>query len=60
MKVLFVTYHYLHGHGGGIFASRGFINAFAALSDEMTLLYPVKRENGRGPVGESTDDSRHL
>lgn len=42
MKVLFVTYHYLHGHGGGIFGSRGFINAFAALSDEMTLLYPVK------------------
>lgn len=42
MKVLFVTYHYLHGHGGGIFGSRGFINAFSALSDEMTLLYPVK------------------
>ncbi len=42
MKVLFVTYHYLHGHGGGIFSSRGFINAFAALSEKLTLLYPVK------------------
>ena len=42
MRVLFVTYHYLHGHGGGIFGSRGFINAFSALSDELTLLYPVK------------------
>ena len=44
MKVLFVTYHYLHGHGGGVFASRGFINAFASLSDEMTLLCPQKGE----------------
>ena len=42
MRVLFVTYHYLNGNGGGIFGSRGFINAFSALSDEVTLLYPVK------------------
>lgn len=51
MKVLFVTYHYLHGHGGGIFSSRGFINAFSALADEMTLLYPVK--NGEMAEGLS-------
>ena len=30
MKTLFVTYHYLHGNGGGVFASRGYVNAFAA------------------------------
>lgn len=49
MKVLFVTYHYLHGSGGGVFASRGYINAFAALSERMTLLCPVK--DGRHPEG---------
>jgi glycosyltransferase involved in cell wall biosynthesis len=42
MRTLFVTYHYLHGNGGGVFASRAFINAFAEISDEMTLLYPMK------------------
>lgn len=51
MKVLFVTYHYLHGYGGGIFGTRGFINAFSALSDEMTVLYPVK--DGKGAEGLS-------
>ena len=44
MKVLFVTYHYLHGTGGGVFASRGYINAFSALSEGMTLLCPQKDE----------------
>lgn len=42
MKTLFITYHYLHGKGGGVFASRAYINAFAELSDAMTLLYPMK------------------
>ena len=42
MKTLFVTHHYLHGNGGGVFASRGFVNAFAELSERMTLLCPVK------------------
>lgn len=51
MRVLFVTYHYLNGNGGGIFGSRGFINAFAALSDEVTLLYPVK--DGKAAEGLS-------
>lgn len=49
MKVLFITYHYLHGKGGGVFASRGFINAFSALSEGMTLLCPQKGDNS--PVG---------
>lgn len=30
-RVLIVTLHYLHGVGGGVFASRAFINTFAAL-----------------------------
>ena len=46
MKTLFVTYHYLHGHGGSVFASRAYVNAFAALSQRMTLICPVTRENG--------------
>lgn len=40
MKVLFITHHYLNGTGGGVFASRAYINAFAGLAEEMTLLYP--------------------
>ena len=42
MRTLFVTYHYLHGNGGGVFASRGYVNAFAELSEHLTLLCPVK------------------
>ncbi len=43
MKTLFITQHFLDNNGGGCFASRAFINAFAELSTQMTLLYP---ENG--------------
>ena len=39
-SVLFVTHHYLDGNGGGVYASRSFINALACLSD-VTLLCPV-------------------
>lgn len=42
MSVLFITHHYLSGNSGGAFASRAYINAFAEITDEMTLLYPVK------------------
>lgn len=42
MKLLFITHHYLSGNSGGAFASRAYINAFAEVADEMTLLYPVK------------------
>lgn len=42
MKTLFITHHYLSTPGGGAFASRAYINAFAELSEYMTLLYPVK------------------
>ena len=46
MRTLFITHHYLSSPGGGTFASRAYINAFAELSDEMTLLYPVKEGEG--------------
>lgn len=42
MRVLFITQHYLSDNGGGAFASRAYINAFAEVADQMTLLYPVK------------------
>lgn len=49
MKTLFISHSYLSGNGGGIFASKAYINMFAALSDEMTLLYPYKP--GKEPQG---------
>ncbi len=42
MKLLFITHHYLTNNSGGAFASRAYINAFAEVADEMTLLYPVR------------------
>lgn len=42
MKVLIVTHHYLHGVGGGVFASRAYINAIAEIADSVTLMYPYK------------------
>jgi hypothetical protein len=44
MKILFITYHYLSGKGGGVFASRAFINAFAEIAEEISLVYP---DNGK-------------
>jgi len=41
MKILFITHHYLSSNGGGSFASRAYINAFAEIADEITLLYPA-------------------
>ncbi len=42
MNVLVVTHHYLHGNGGGVFASRAYINAIAEIAEHVTLLYPDK------------------
>lgn len=40
-KILFITLHYLNGVGGGVFATRAFINAFAEIfNGNITLLYP--------------------
>lgn len=44
MRVLIVTYNYLSGFGGGVYGARAYINAFAALYDDVTLLYPAKSE----------------
>lgn len=41
MRILFITHHYLTSPGGGSYASRANINAFARNCDRMTLLYPV-------------------
>ena len=49
MKTLFITYSYLGGHGGGVYASRTHINLFAALSEKLTLVYPYKQ--GEEPRG---------
>lgn len=49
MKVLFITYHYLSGNGGGVFASRAYINAFAEIADELTLLFPMN--DAKSPTG---------
>lgn len=52
MKVLILTHNYLHGYGGGAFGARAYINAFAALYDDVTLLFPARRE---GEVPEAVD-----
>ena len=44
MRVLIVTYNYLFGFGGGAYGARAYINAFAALYDDVTLLYPARTE----------------
>lgn len=43
-KVLFITLHYLNGVGGGVFASRAYINAFAEIFKDITLIYPSKSD----------------
>jgi hypothetical protein len=42
MKVLFITHHYINAIGGGSFATKAFINAFAAISDSLLLFYPCQ------------------
>ncbi len=53
-NVLVVTQHYLNGVGGGIFASRAFINAFAEIfKGRVTLLCPshkTTRPEGISPT----------
>ncbi len=47
MKVLIVTNHYLHGNGGGVYASRAYINAFSSLFPETTVMHPIKSGDTR-------------
>ncbi len=46
MKVLFVTHHCLSGNGGGVFASRAFVNAIASVFDTTYLMYPFLENEG--------------
>lgn len=45
MNVLVLTHHYLKGVGGGVFASRAYINALSCLFGRVTLLCPAKMED---------------
>lgn len=47
MKTLLVCYIYLHEKGGGAFAAKAYINAFAHLSETATLVY--KQQLGLPP-----------
>lgn len=49
MKTLFITFSYLNGNGGGIYASRTHINLFSHLSEKITLMYPSL--SGEKPEG---------
>ena len=44
-NVLIVTHHYLNGVGGGVFASRAYINAFSCIYENITLLCPAKEND---------------
>lgn len=54
MKSLFITHHYLDGFGGGSFASKAFVNAFAEIFHDVTLLFPIKNQD------KSTDLSDNI
>lgn len=58
MKVLIVTYNFLTGFGGGVYGARAYINAFAALYDDLTLLYPVHSEDE--PIPEIASHVRRI
>lgn len=49
MRVLILTHNYLSGFGGGAYGARAYINAFAALYDDVTLLYPARFEGEAVP-----------
>jgi glycosyltransferase involved in cell wall biosynthesis len=55
MKILFITHHYLYGNGGGVFASRAYINAFAKISNKITVLYPMKKGSYPSEIIDSVD-----
>jgi hypothetical protein len=42
MRTLFITNTYLDGNSGGVYATKAYINAFAQLSETMTLVYAMK------------------
>lgn len=42
MKTLFLTNTYLTGNSGGVYATKAYINAFAILSEKITVVYAIK------------------
>lgn len=58
MRVLIVTYNYLTGFGGGVYGARAYINAFAALYDDVTLLFPAR--SGDEPLPEIDPKVRRI
>lgn len=50
MNVLYVTHHYLYMNGGASFATSAIVNAFAELSDSVTLLFPAKDNSQLGKI----------
>lgn len=54
-NVLFITHHYLHGNGGGCFASRAYINAVAEIAEKVTLLVPMKVGMEPEHINENVD-----
>lgn len=58
MNTLFISNSYLKGNSGGIYATRAYINAFADVSESMTLLYPMK--DGAEPEGIVGDNISYV
>lgn len=54
MRILILTHNFLDGFGGGAYGARAYINAFAALYEDVTLLYPSRtREEALPSVAPS-------
>lgn len=53
MRILFITHHYLDGVGGGTFASKAFVNAFAEIFYDVTLLFPIKDQDRSTDLSDS-------
>lgn len=49
MKALLITFHYLNSNGGGVFASRAYINSLSRIVDKLDVIYPMKE--GYDPEG---------
>lgn len=44
-NVLFITHHGLVGKGGGVYATRAFLTAFASITQSLTVLHPIDQNN---------------
>jgi glycosyltransferase involved in cell wall biosynthesis len=55
MNALFITHHSLSGFGGGSFASRAYINAFSEIFTELTVLYPLKKDDYANNINQKVN-----